>query len=163
MYLLFFLLWIIFNGSITPEIIILGLIISGIMYAFICKFMDYSLKKDILLFRLLPLFLRYAAVLIWEIGKANLVTIRLIISSKYIIEPEIIHFRTNLKSRLTRVILANSITLTPGTITVSLEQDELVIHCLDKDMGKGIEDSIFVELLQQIEEKGAEYGHAKQS
>ncbi|MGN0305924.1 MAG: Na+/H+ antiporter subunit E [Lachnospiraceae bacterium] len=162
MYLLFFLLWIVFNGSITPEIIILGLLIAGLMYAFICKFMDYSLKKDILLFKLLPLLFRYAGVLIWEIGKANLSTIRLIISSKYIIEPVIIRFRTNLNTKIAKVILANSITLTPGTITVSLEQDELVIHCLDKDFSRGIENSIFIRLLQQMEEiQGGKQDHGK--
>ena len=47
------------------------------------------------------------------------------------INPRIVHFRTRLKSDLARVILANSITLTPGTITVHLDDDHLIVHWLD--------------------------------
>ena len=46
---------------------------------------------------------------------------------------------------------ANSITLTPGTITVSLSDDEYVVHCLDKELAQGIDSSVFVELLKRIE------------
>ena len=103
---------------------------------------------------MLPLLFKYVAVLIWEIGKANLATIKLIISSRYIIEPVIVHFQTDLKTKAARVILANSITLTPGTITVSLEEDKLVVHCLDKDFSEGLNNSIFVRLLHKMEEMG---------
>lgn len=154
MYLIFFLLWIVFNGKITMEIILIGLIISAAMYAFMCRFMDYGIKKDILFIKMLPLLFKYVAVLIWEIGKANLATIKLIISSRYIIEPVIVHFQTDLKTKAARVILANSITLTPGTITVSLEEDKLVVHCLDKDFSEGLNNSIFVRLLHKMEEMG---------
>ena len=49
------------------------------------------------------------------------------------------------------MIFANSITLTPGTITVSLKGDELVIHCLDKTMAEGMEDTVFERLLEKME------------
>ena len=47
------------------------------------------------------------------------------------INPRIVHFRTKLKSDLARVILTNSITLTPGTIAIDLEDDHLIVHWLD--------------------------------
>lgn len=47
------------------------------------------------------------------------------------INPGIVHFRTRLKSDVARVILTNSITLTPGTITLDLKDDHLVVHWLD--------------------------------
>jgi len=47
------------------------------------------------------------------------------------INPRIVHFRTRLKSELARVILANSITLTPGTLTLDLDEDHLVVHWLN--------------------------------
>lgn len=160
MALVFFLLWMIFNGRITGEIILFGLIFAIVMFAFMCKFLDYSLKKEALLFRLMPLFFEYLAVLIMEIAKANLATIRLIISSRYMVEPAIVHFHTDLKTELAKVILANSITLTPGTITVSLSEDELVIHCLDRDFSRGLTNSIFVKLLRRMEELEEKYNHA---
>ena len=47
MYVLFFLAWIIFNGQFTLEIAILGVAVATVMFAFMCKFMDYSLKKEV--------------------------------------------------------------------------------------------------------------------
>lgn len=151
MYLLFFLLWVIFNGRITLEIVLFGLVIAAVMYAFICKFMDFSVKKDIHIFRQFFRILRYIFVLICEIVKANVATIKMITSSKYEIEPVIVRFKTDLKTRTAKVVLANSITLTPGTITVSLDEDEFVVHCLDKDLGKGLDDSVFVHMLERME------------
>ena len=49
------------------------------------------------------------------------------------------------------VLLANSITLTPGTITVALEDNEYTVHCLDRRFGEGLADSSFVRLLHKIE------------
>ena len=67
-------------------------------------------------------------------------------------EPVIVHVHTDLKTEAARVILANSITLTPGTITVSLTEDVLLVHCLDKSLAAGMEDSVFVRLLKKLEE-----------
>ena len=47
MYIIFFLIWVIFNGQLTVEIALLGLVVSGAMYAFICRFMDYRPGKDL--------------------------------------------------------------------------------------------------------------------
>lgn len=47
------------------------------------------------------------------------------------INPRVVHFRTRLRSDIARVILANSITLTPGTITLNLDDDHLIVHWLD--------------------------------
>ena len=46
MYLLYFLLWVIFNGNFTLEICLLGIVIAGGIFAFTCKFMDYSVEKE---------------------------------------------------------------------------------------------------------------------
>lgn len=47
------------------------------------------------------------------------------------INPRVVHFRTRLRSDLARIILANSITLTPGTLTLDLDDDHLIVHWLD--------------------------------
>ena len=151
MYILFFVLWVIFNGRITLEITIFGLVISACMYWFICKFMDYSIKKEIRIFKRAGYMVEYLWFLVVEIVKANFTTMKLMLSSDYVAEPAIIHFQTNLKTNMGRCLLANSITLTPGTITVSLEDDEYTVHCLDKELAQGIDSSIFVRLLEGIE------------
>ena len=151
MFLLFFLVWIIFNGAVTMEIVLFGLAVSLAMYAFICKFMNYSIYKDIAYGKRGFRILQYVCVLVWEIVKANFAVIKLITSSKYDLEPVLIRFKTDLKTSFTRILLANSITLTPGTITVSLENDEYVVHCLDKSLAEGINSSVFVTLLRKME------------
>ncbi len=151
MFLLFFLVWIIFNGAVTMEIVLFGLAVSLAMYAFICKFMNYSIYKGIAYGKRGFRILQYVCVLVWEIVKANFAVIKLITSSKYDLEPVLIRFKTDLKTKQARVVLANSITLTPGTITVTLEEDEYVVHCLDKELAEGMNHSIFVELLEKLE------------
>lgn len=153
MFFVFFLLWIIFNGRITVEITLFGIVISAVMYAFICKYMDYSFQKDKNKIKTFFLGAEYIIVLIWEIIVANIHVIHLILTPKYEIEPIIIHFKTDLKKESSKALLANSITLTPGTITVMLEGDEYVVHCLDKELAEGIEHSKFVRMLQKMESR----------
>lgn len=151
MYFIFLALWIIFNGNLTLEIFLFGVVIAALIYAFVCKFMDFSIHKDIILWKKLFLILRYIVILIVEIIKANVSAMKLLFSEKNEIEPILVRFRTPLKSRVAKVVLANSITLTPGTITVSLEGDEFQVHCLDKTLAEGLFDGIFVKELERLE------------
>lgn len=153
MLLLFFLAWIIFNGRVTLEIVLFGIVISLAVFWFLCRFMDFSLRREWNFYRKLPRLLHYGYVLIKEIVSANLTVCRMILTRKETMEPVIVRVHANLKTETARVILANSITLTPGTITVSLTGQELLVHCLDKSLSEGMEDSVFVKLLQKMEEE----------
>ena len=152
---LFFLVWVIFNGRLTLEIAVFGIAVSIAVFAFACKYMDYSLQREKRLYRKLPQYARYVLVLIREIVSANLVVCRLILTRKETVEPVLVRIHTDLKTETAKVILANSITLTPGTITVSMTGQELLVHCLDKSLSEGMEDSVFVKLLQKLEEEDA--------
>lgn len=152
MLLLFFLVWVIFNGRLTLEIALFGVAVAGAVFAFVCKFMDYSLRKELCFYKRMPAFARYLYCLIKEIIMANIVVSRMILTRKEQMEPVIVHVHTDLKSETARVILANSITLTPGTITVSMTEDDLLVHCLDKSLSEGMEDSVFVRLLKKMED-----------
>lgn len=133
------------------ELTVLGAVLCACIYFFICRSMDYSVKKDILLMRKSVFFLRYVGILIVEIVKSSMQVLQLVLTDREIAEPVIISYKTRLKTDLGRAILANSITLTPGTITISLEEDELIIHCLDKTMAEGFENLVFEELLEKME------------
>jgi len=152
MLLLFFLAWVVFNGRLTLEIALFGMAVAGAVFAFICRFMNYSLKKELHFYRQIPGVVQYLYYLIKEIVFANLAVCRMILTRKETMEPVLVHVHANLKTETARVILANSITLTPGTITVSLTGDQLLVHCLDKSLSEGMEDSVFVRLLQKLEE-----------
>lgn len=152
MYFLYFLLWVIFNGNFTPEICIFGAVIAGLMLAFTCRFMDYSLQKELRVCRKALLFGRYVFVLVKEIVKANFGVIRLILTQREEIEPALVTFRSDLKTAAGQAFLANAITLMPGTITVSLEDSGYTVHCLDESMAEGMDDSVFVEYIRKLEE-----------
>lgn len=151
MYLLFLAAWIIFNGNITLEILIFGVIIAALVLAFMCRFMDYNLKKELNVYKKSIWFLVYVVLLLREIIKANLAIIPRIFTVEEEMDPVIIKFRTSLKSDFTKMLLANSITLTPGTITVFLEDDEYTIHCLDSSLANGFEQDVFENVLKKLE------------
>ncbi len=157
MYLLFFLVWLILNGRVTVEICVFGAFISAALFYFMCRFMDYSIRREMLLFRLVPWFCRYFWVLVKEIVKANVCVLKIILSPELQPEPALVYFDTEFRTGAAKMLLANSITLTPGTITVSVEDNRFCVHCLDKELAEGMEDSVFVELLKEMEEKEAKW------
>lgn len=152
MLLLFFLAWIIFNGRLTVEIALFGVAISAVVFLFICKFMGYSFRKELNLYRKSPIFLQYCLVLLKEIVLANLTVCRMILTRKEVMEPVLVHVKTELKTDMAKTLLANAITLTPGTITVSVTGQKLLVHCLDRSLSQGMEDSEIVRILERLEE-----------
>ena len=148
MFLLYFLLWVIFNGRVTLEICLLGLVIAGALLAFSCRFMEYSLARERKVYRSIFLFPRYCRLLVTEIVKANVSAMRMILTQREEIEPALVSFCTDLKSQAGKALLANTITLTPGTITVTLEESEYMVHCLDESMAE----SAFVAYIRKFEE-----------
>lgn len=153
MFLLYFLLWVIYNGAFTLEICVFGIVIAAVMFAFTCKFMDYSIQKEWMMLRRIPKILQYICVLVIEIVKANFAVIHMILSEQEEIEPVLVSFESDMKTPAGRAFLGNAITLTPGTITVSLEDSEYVVHCLDESLAEGMDESVFVQLLNELETK----------
>ena len=153
MYLLYFIVWVIFAGSITLEICLFGIVIATVIFAFTCKFMDYSIEKEKRNLKKAFQFFHYIIVLIKEILLANIQTVKMILSEKEEVKPTLIDFKTDLKTERGKVLLANSITLTPGTITVELDESGYVVHCLDESMAGGMDESVFVELIRKLEKR----------
>ena len=151
--LIYFLLWIIFNGRITLEILIAGALISLLLDLFVRKILRLNLTFSNLLrtARLLPDIFLYLAVLLIEIVRANFSITKLVIAPNINVEPCLVKFNTALKTQAARVILANSITLTPGTITVSLDDNCLLVHALNREIADGLKGSIFEKLLARME------------
>lgn len=151
MYLVFLIIWIIFNEKLNLEILLFGLVISAAVFAFICKFMDYSVEKEKHFYRRLFGMLRYAFVLVKEILAANLNVCRLILSEEEEIDPALVEFQSYMETPAGRAFYANAITLTPGTITVSLEGNTYEVHCLDDSLAEGITDTKLERMLHELE------------
>lgn len=151
MYIVLFLVWLIFEGKIDVEVICFGLVLTTAIYAFMCKCMGYSIKKDLYYMRRAPWCLKYIFILLWEIIKANICVVKYVLMAKEDLEPVLVTFKPALKDKLSWVILSNSITLTPGTITVTMENGVFVVHALDKELAAGLDSSIFVKELLKLE------------
>lgn len=131
---LMFLSWIILSGKFEPLLLWLGGISSFFVayYFYDLIFPDLQTKYVVIFVR----FTTYIPWIIWEIIKANFHLMYLAFHPrlKKLIDPQIITFKTNLKSDIAITTLANSITLTPGTITVSADSDGIFkVHAIDKE------------------------------
>ena len=155
MFVVFFALWVVFNGKLNVEIAIFGVVLTAAVYAFSCKFLGYSFQNDRKLFKLIPAALRYVWLLICEIVKSNLALIRIVYSRKIEVKPQLVTFRTPLKGAY-KSILADCITVTPGTITVISEDDKLTVHALDQSFAEGIEETEFQKQLLEMQKKEGE-------
>ena len=155
MFFVLFAFWLLLNGRWTAEIALTGAAVCGLVYLFLWKYLGYSPRKEWQAARRLPGLAAYALWLVGQIVASAAATIRLIWSPRLIAEPRLVAFRSRLKTRAGRTLLANSITLTPGTITADQTGDRFLVHCLDSDFAEGLADSEMEKRILRIEEGGA--------
>ena len=156
MIIILFVLWLLLNGRFTADagmiqICVTGVFVSGFAYFIAYKFLGITPAKELKFIKKLPLFVLYVLQLIKEVIVSNFLMAKAIAGKKEKNEPVIVRVKIPLKTQWARVMLANSITLTPGTITADFEDDIFVIHCIDSSFDAGIESSKFVELLERME------------
>lgn len=124
------LIWLIANGTLAPETIITGAVISAaIALAFAAFARVYSVIRWSP--RVILNYLMYLSVFLIELVKANLYVMRLVFSPRIDIHPGIVEIKTSLKSPIGRLALANSITLTPGTLVIDIIDDSLFVHWIN--------------------------------
>ena len=129
----------------------LSIAVSAFAYFFAHKALGYTLKAELRWWKKAPVLLAYFFILIKEIIVANIQMMKIVTSKNADIHPVMIKVQIPLKTNVARVLLANSITLTPGTITAELEDDYFTIHCVDVSFAEGIENSSFVKILERLE------------
>ncbi|MFC1967705.1 Na+/H+ antiporter subunit E [Chloroflexota bacterium] len=130
-------LWLVLSGHYDAEHIIIGVVSAGlvtlltsdIFYTIFDRNVKAKVNPGQSLLQLWR-FLLYLPWLLSRIIMANVQVAWLVIHPKMPIDPVILQFRTTMKKDFSRVMLANSITLTPGTITLNLEDDYYSIHTL---------------------------------
>lgn len=91
----------------------------------------------------LPALLVYWAWLVVEIFKANWVVIKACLRSNLDINPALVKVKTRCESDLAKTVFANSITLTPGTVSIAVESDKILVHALyEEEAGPGAFDEM---------------------
>ncbi len=84
--------------------------------------------------------LRYPFWLVWQILLANVQVAWIVINPKMKIDPVLVRFRCGMQGDLAKVVLGNSITLTPGTFTLRIRGDEFLVHAIRPDLAAGLID-----------------------
>jgi len=129
----YWIIWLFVVGQMTLYVVLLGMLCS-----FIVAWIDlHRSPPPARSFPWVRLFL-YVPWLVVQVVKSGLHMTRLILHPKLPIDPQIIPYKPRLRDPAGLVLLGNSITLTPGTITVEIAPDELLVHAIDSRSGEDI-------------------------
>jgi multicomponent Na+:H+ antiporter subunit E len=128
--LILLLFWLLLVNDFTLTSLILGMAVALFLSVVLCKscgvFSDVKLTPASFYYTFV-----YLGIFLLELIQSNLDVARRVISPSLPIKPGIVEVKTRLTSPMARLILANSITLTPGTLTVDLTGDKLYIHWIE--------------------------------
>jgi len=130
LFIVIFFIWLILTNSFAVSKLIVGFIASLTIAGFFKKYSFIRFDRKILLRILLFAFI-YIPVLTWEMIKANIDVARRVLTPSLPLYPGFVKVKTDLKGNISKLTLANSITLTPGTLTLDVEEDTLYVHWID--------------------------------
>ncbi len=136
-FIIMFVVWVFLSGKFDPFHMSLGLISCAIV-SYLSADLLFPSRATKGMFGQCLRFLKYIPWLLVEIVKASLHVTYLVFHPRMmdLIDPRIIKFRSKLTSDMALVTFANSITLTPGTITVYVSVDgDFKVHAIDKASG----------------------------
>jgi len=138
-FLIMFGFWILLSGKFDLFHLTLGVLSSALVSSLSTDILMLDTKKNdrlAIAFR----FICYIPWLLYQIVLSTLHVTFLALHPKMIdkIDPTIVTFKTKLKSNIARVALANSITLTPGTITIRIEDDVFYVHAISRKAAAGL-------------------------
>jgi multicomponent Na+:H+ antiporter subunit E len=125
------LFWLILTASLHPVDLALGLLISVTLGHWASRFL-WSAEAPLLSPRQVGALVLYLLTLVRAIVASAVQVARIVLDPRLSFDPVTITHRTRLAREVSRVALANSLTLTPGTLSVELEGDLLHVHCLEE-------------------------------
>ncbi|GHV91239.1 hypothetical protein AGMMS50268_17420 [Spirochaetia bacterium] len=124
-----FLLWFLFSARVNGYAVVTGCIASLCIavLSFDVFIEEYEAGRRAIIPRLFPA-LVYAIQVVLAMYVSSFQVFRAVFSLH--LNPRVVHFRTRLRADLARVVLAHSITFTPSTITLELDEDHYIVHWL---------------------------------
>ncbi len=131
-----FALWLLLSGHYGALLLSLGLF-SCLLCVYIARRMDVVDREGHPAHLSLRLF-AYFPWLAWETIKSNIAVAKLILDPRMPISPSVFTVRASQPGDLGKVIYANSITLTPGTVSMSIDGDQILVHAIDHEAEAGL-------------------------
>ena len=140
-FLILFVFWIIWSGKFDAFHLVLG-VISSLIVTLWSRDLLIS-EKNVSFAQRLNEFIKfeyYSFWLLYEIVLANIHVVKVAFTYdlKSVLEPKMVEFDTTIDNELGQFLLAQSITLTPGTVTVRIDDKRFLVHALTKDTSAGI-------------------------
>ena len=129
-WILMFVVWLGFTTSLAPAELITGAVVSLIVVAMTAKYLNCC-GLDILLPNKLLYIFKYMGVFTIALIKSNIDVAKRVLSPALPINPGIVQIETKLTNEFAKMVLANTITLTPGTLTVDMVGNTYYIHWID--------------------------------
>ncbi|MDA0811296.1 MAG: Na+/H+ antiporter subunit E [Verrucomicrobia bacterium] len=161
--LIFFLLlltWVIFSGLFDPFHLALG-VVSCLLVTWMSSRMLFTNRTDGMGVRARQAFMLvgYLSWLLWQIVMANVHILKLALSPAGLgeVRPRIVRFRTGLRTDFGKFLLAQSITLTPGTVTIKIIGDEFVIHAISRFSADGLDGAMEARIAAIFEPDSREF------
>lgn len=130
LWLTLLIIWLIANNTFEFNTVIVGVVVSAVIAL---AFSSFSRVYSVICWspKVIFYYLMFLGVFFIELVKANLNVMALVFSPRINIKPGIIKIKTELKSPIGRLALANTITLTPGTLVVDIKDDSIFVHCIN--------------------------------
>ena len=150
MFLVLWLFFVLINGKLTVEIALFGFAAAGLALLVSRRLFGWSIDSEKRFLRRLPTIAVYGLWLFGEIFKANLDTLRRVWSPKRV-KPSISTVVPRVSERWQLSLMANSITLTPGTFSISCDSEKIVVHCLDEGFSVALESSEIKKRIERME------------
>jgi len=124
-FILIFLVWIGLTNSLDYQELLIGFIVSAIVVYFFTGDEKVNLMKEV------KKYIQFTPLFIVNLIKANIELAKIILNPKLPIDPTIVKLELAFDNDMDKLLLANAITLTPGTITLDIKDDDIYIHILD--------------------------------
>ncbi|NQW11506.1 MAG: Na+/H+ antiporter subunit E [Alphaproteobacteria bacterium] len=131
--------WLLLSGYFTSSLLLSLGALSVVVTVYLALRADKHDGERVAL-RVDPPLVRYWIWLVIEIVKANIDVAKLILSPTMALSPRMVRVKATQPTDVGVVIYANSITLTPGTVTVDIDDDEFVVHAITQAMADGLTD-----------------------
>lgn len=141
--------WLMLTWKIEINNIAIGAVFSLLATMFFGELLTVTPERALHPLRYLW-FLYYLPVFLWQMAKSNIDVAYRVLHPKLPINPGLIKIKTNLKSDISKALLANSLTLTPGSTTVDIIGDHLYIHCIDVDRPVREEAEMFEKIIARV-------------
>ncbi|MDP3304859.1 MAG: Na+/H+ antiporter subunit E [Erysipelotrichaceae bacterium] len=154
LYSVMMLFWLILIPRYTIENVVAGLLVCWATLWFSSELLIEEEQSSIYSKKGLVLYFRYIYHLVIEIVKANIDVAKIVLSKNMDIQPHFFKVPLHIKKDLNKVIYANAITLTPGTLSVDMDEDFILVHALTTAAANGIEGSILELGIIELEELG---------